>query len=176
YETIMKLKPNNSNINQCFLELYQSDKLADFLPFFTRYGGEVVKRINNSVKNIAKEVLDIYHTTRNKKNEELYGILTGVYKKCIYEIHGLYIKNRKNDFQDGIDTKSTEVPRAINVFDVYNYLKKLPPNDLRQLYYDRMNLLENPKMTCLNKSCIYTMTQCAIMFKNKNNSTTSVSE
>lgn len=167
YETIMRMKPNNSNINQCFLELYQSDKLADFLPFFTRYGGEVVKRIRNSMKNLSKEVLDLYHMTRNKKNDELYSGLTNVYKKCIYEIHGNYIKNRKQDFQDGVDNKSVEVPRSVNVFDVYNYLKALPPKDLRQLYYDRMSLLENPKMSFLNKNCIYTMTQCAIMFNSK---------
>jgi len=168
YETIMRLKPNNSNINQCFLELYQIDKLADFLPFFTRYGGEVVRRINNSMKNVAKEVLDLYHATRNKKNDELYNSLTNVYKKCIYELHGQYIKNRRQDFTDGVDTKSMETTRAINVFDVYNYLKALPPKDLRQLYFDRMSLLENPKITCLNKNCINTMTQCAIMFKPSN--------
>lgn len=173
YEKIAKMKPNNSNINQCFLELYQKDKLGEFLPFFTRYGGEVVKRINNSLKNISKEILEIYHATRNKKNEELYSLLTGVYKKCVYEIHGLYIKNRKGDFNNDNDNNSNnnnELPvnRAINVYDVYNYLKGLQANDLRQIYYDRMSLIDNPKMSCLNKNCIYTMTQCAIMFNNKN--------
>jgi hypothetical protein len=144
--------------------------LNDFLPFFTRYGGEIVKRIHESMKNISKEVLDLYHATRNKKNEVLYNNITNVYKKCIYEIHGRYINTRKNDFtQDGVDTKSVEVPRAINVYNVYNYLKTLPSKDLRQLYFDRMKLLENKSITFLNRSCINTMTQSSLMFKDKIN-------
>lgn len=176
YSTLMNLKPNNSNIHQCFLELYQKDKLNDFLPYFTRYGGEVVRRLHNSMKNIAKEVLDLYHATRNKKNEELYNALTSVYKKCIYEIHGRYISTRKQDFTDGVDTKTVEVPRAINVYDVYNYLKALPNKDLRQLYFDRIKLLENPVCTFLNKKCISTMTQSSLMFKNKINQQDNKSE
>lgn len=168
YKTLMGLKPNNSNIHQCFLELYQNDTLNEFLPFFSRYGGEIIRRIHQSMRNISKEVLDLYHATRNKKNEEMYNNLTNVYKKCIYEIHGQYIKSRKQDFsEEGIDTKTVGTPRAINVFHVYKYLKELPSKDLRQLYYDRMNLLENENMTFLNKGCINTMTQSSLMFKHK---------
>ena len=37
YEKLIKLKPNNSNIHQSYLELFQKDKLNDFLPYFSKY-------------------------------------------------------------------------------------------------------------------------------------------
>lgn len=166
YDTLMKLKPNNSNIYQCFLELYQKDKLNEFLPFFTRYGNEVIKRIHISIKNLSKETLDLYHLTRNKNNNEIYNNLTEQYKKCLYEIHGIYIKNRKQDFENGIDNKKLGSTRSINVFDIYHYLKNMPANELRQLYFDRMNISINDKFKFINRNCIDTMTQSTLMFKN----------
>ena len=167
YETLMKIKPNNSNIYQCFLELYQKDKLNEFLPYFSRYSNDIIRRIHLSMKNLSKELLDLYHMTRNKSNQDIYSKLTNQYKKTIYEIHGLYIKNRKNDFEGGVDTKNVETVRAINVFDVYNYIKKLPSNELRQLYFDRLTYINNnEQMKFINKNCIHTMTQSTVMFKN----------
>lgn len=165
YNTLIKLKPNNSNIYQCFLELYQKDKLGEFLPYFTRYGNDVIKRIHFSMQNMAKELLDLYHMTRNKGNAELYNKLSVQYKKCLYEIHGMYIKNRKQDFSNGIDTKQPGSTKAINVFDIYHYIKDLPPNELRQLYYDRNNTIDEIEFKFINKNCINTMTQSTLMFK-----------
>lgn len=171
YETLMKLKPNNSNIYQCFLELYQNDKLNNFLPYFSKYSTDIIRRIHSSMKTLSKEFLDLYHTTRNKNNQEIYNKLTTQYKKSLYEIHGLYIKNRTGDFNNGVDTKSNESVRAINVFDVYNYLKNLPANELRQIFFDRMNMINlNVNLPFINKNCIHTTTQTTLMFKNlKNN-------
>jgi len=169
YEMLTKLKPNNSNIYQCFLELYQTDKLNEFLPFLTKYGGEVIRRIHTSMKTISKELLDLYHVTRNKQNQDIYNKLTTQYKKSLYEIHGLYIKKRKIDFNDGLDTKEMGTIRAINVYDIYNYVKHLPANELRQIYYDRMNIMNSPEVNTykfLNKNCIETTTQSTLMFKN----------
>lgn len=169
YETITKLKPNNSNIYQCFLELYQTDKLTEFLPYLTKFGGEVVRRIHTSMKTISKELLDLYHMTRNKQNQDLYNKLSGRYKKSLYEIHGLYIKKRTTDFNEGLDTKEVGMVRAINVYDIYNYIKHLQPNDLRQFYYDRMMMMSSAEVDSykfLNKNCIETTTQSTLMFKN----------
>lgn len=168
YDALMKLKPNNSNIYQCFLELYQKDKLNDFLPYFTRYGNEVIKRIHISMQNLSKEILDLYHLTRNKNNGDLYSSLTEQYKKCLYEIHGIYIKNRKEDFENGVDNKKIGTTKSINVFDIYHYLKNIPSNELRQLYYDRMDMVNDYKFKFINKKCINTMTQSILMFKNYN--------
>jgi hypothetical protein len=169
YETLMKLKPNNSNIYQCFLELYQKDKLNDFLPYFNRYGNEIIKRIHSSMQNMAKEMLDLYHMTRNKNNIDIYKDLSESYKKCLYNIHGLYIQNRKEDFANGTLTQDAEncSVKSINVFNVYHFLKHMSSNDLRQLYYDRVNMLNVEKFKFLNKGCINTLTQSTLMFKNK---------
>lgn len=185
YDTLMKLKPNNSNIQQCFLELYQKDKLNEFLPYFTRYGNETIKRIHLSMQNMSKEILDLYHMTRNKNNIDIYKSLTEQYKKCLYEIHGLYIQNRKIDFSspvsekpintqskhqnDNFDNGQNGSIKSINVFNVYYYLKNIPANEMRQLYFDRMNMIDVPlafeKFKFLNKNCIATMTQSTLMFK-----------
>lgn len=169
YESVMKIKPNNSNIYQCFLELYQKNQLNDFLPYFTKYGNEVIKRIHVSMQNLSKETLDLYHLTRKKGNSDLYNELSEQYKKTLYGLHGLYIKNRKQDFDNGTDNKKLGSSRSINVFDVYYYLKQLPSNELRQLFYDRTNMINNSKFNFLNKLCINTMTQCTLMFKNNKN-------
>ena len=167
YDTLMKLKPNNSNIYQCFLELYQKDKLNEFLPYFTRYGNETVKRIHLSMQNMAKEMLDVYHMTRNKNNVDTYKTLPEQYKKCLYEIHGLYIQNRKTDFADGNNNdKQSGSIKSINVFNVYHYLKNMSSTELRQLYYDRTNMINTDKFKFINKGCIHTITQSTLMFKN----------
>jgi hypothetical protein len=168
YDTIMKLKPNNSNIYQCFLELYQKDKLNDFLPYFTRYGSEVIKRVHISMQNLSKEILDLYHSTRNKNNTHIYSFLSEQFKKCLFEIHGIYISNRKKDFENGVDKKKVGSTKAINVFDIYYYLKNIPSNELRQLFYDRMTMINNEELKFINKNCINTMTQSTLMFKNYN--------
>lgn len=109
--------------------------------------------------------------TRGKKNEEVYNNLTNQYKKCLYEIHGMYIKNRTQDFVNGMNhTNEQQMEgnnnRSINVFDVYKYLKQLPFNELRQVYYDRVKMLPDTKNTFFNRNCIHTMTQSTLMFKN----------
>jgi len=169
YETIMKLKPNNSNLFQCYLELYQKDKLNEFLPYFTKYGIDVIKRIHGSMQTVSKEILDLYHMTRGKKNEEIYNNLTNQYKKCLYEIHGFYVKNRSHDFVNGVDVAQEKMEdniRSINVFDIYKYLKNLPFNELRQIYHDRIKLSDDSKNSFINKNCINTMSQTTLMFKN----------
>lgn len=170
YETLMKLKPNNSNLFQCYLELYQKDKLNDFLPYFTKYGLDVIKRIHGSMQTISKEMLDLYHMTRGRKNEEIYGNLPNQYKKCLYEIHGIYVKSRSNDFVNGKDITEEKMDgniRSINVFDIYKYLKNLPFTELRQIYHDRIKLADDSKNSFINKNCINTMTQSTLMFNKK---------
>lgn len=177
YESIMKLKPNNSNIHQCFLELYQKDKLNEFMPFFTKYGADTVRRVHNSMRTMSKEILDLYHMTRNKKNDEVYNELSEQYKRCIYKLHGLYIQAKKREFEEAkeasaeiSDNVDGNIPqrfaKSVNVFNVYNYLKDMPSNELRQLYQDRLVLMNSDKCTFINKECIHTKTQSMLMFKN----------
>lgn len=159
YKKLLLIKPNNSNIDQIFLELYQKDKLVEFMPYFTNYGKQVLHRINASFRQISSEVFNVYHMTRSKKNEELYNKLPGIYKKVLYSLHGLFInENIKNGNKD----------MSINVHVVYNYLKNmLEPYELRQLFQERMKLVEsNSCKEFINANCMFTMTQCALMFQN----------
>ncbi|GAG63299.1 unnamed protein product [marine sediment metagenome] len=56
--------------------------------------------------------------------------------------------------------------KSINVHDVYHYIKSLPTNELRQLFYERMHyMLDNKANTFLNRNCIYTTAQSTLMFK-----------
>lgn len=167
YQTLMKMKPNNSNINQNYLELYQKDKLKDFAPYFTRFSTDIIKRLHISMKTISKELLDIYHNTRQKKNPELYNSLKEQQKKVLYGLHGLYMDNRKQEFTNKTDDLSRELSKSINVHDVYHYLKCLPYNELRQLYYERTVLIdEGVNIKYINKNCIPTKAQCSLMFRN----------
>ncbi len=163
YQRLNKIKPNNNNIHQSYLELYQKNNLIEFLPYFSKYSTELVKRIHTSMKNMAKEALDLYHCTRQKKNDDLYSNLTDQYKKLLYGLHGLYITQRRGDFKNG-KPDTNKISKSINVHDVYHHLKGLPPNELRQLYYERTKLIENSANTFINKDCIYTKTQCTLMF------------
>jgi hypothetical protein len=209
YQKIMSVKPNNSNIHQSYLELYQKDQLNDFIPFFTKYNGESINRIHTSMKNMAKEILDLYHSTRQKKNPALYNSLTDQYKKILYSLHGVYISYRRQDYKsqetmkselevdsnggdntnevvrtvvecdkvedDGDNSSreeneqiaSTTEQKSINVHDIYNFIKDMPPNDLRKLYYERTMLLTNLHNTFLNRTCICTTTQSTLMFSSQ---------
>lgn len=170
YQSIMKIKPNNSNINQSYLELYQKDKLSEFLPYFSKFNSDIIKRIHYAMKNMAKEILDLYHLTRQKKNSIVYANLTEQYKKILYGLHGLYINHRKQDFVNGKEElPDTKLSRSINVHDVYHFIKNLQPNELRQLFYERMKLLNDDNNKFINKYCIYTMTTSKLMFGNINN-------
>lgn len=154
YQTLTKLKPNNSNIYQCYLHLYKTDKLKTYLPYFGKVNG-IVTTINSSLKNLSQELLNAYHMTRNHKNEELYKLLPGSYKTVIYDLHGIYMK------------KSTENNKStpININSVYFYLKSIPLNNLVKIYTDRVDLLTNPKTTFVNKTCIHTSTLTSLMLK-----------
>lgn len=162
YQILMKIKPNNSNVNQSYLELYQNDKLNDYLPYFTKYNTDIIKRIHMSMRTIAKEVLDLYHGTRQKKNPEVYKLLKDQYKKVLYGLHGLFISFRKPT------DKNNKQVRSITVHDVYHYLKNLTPVQLRQIFHERMYMLDN-NINCeyLNNECINTLTLSTLMFQNR---------
>ena len=174
YQKLLKLKPNNSNLDQIYLELYQTQKLNDFIPYFSQYSTEIIRRINTSMKNLSREILNLYHGTRQKKNKELYDSLSKQYRDVLWQVHGLYINNRKLDFSsENIKSELTKSEltesKSITVHDIYYYLKKMPSQQLRQLFYDRMSMLKNNIVGApfLNKNCIHTKIQTNLMFESK---------
>lgn len=169
YQYLVKLKPNTNNINQGYLELYQKDKLVEYLPYFTKYSNDIIKRINTAMKTISKEILDIYHCTRQKKNPHIYNLLPDMYKKILYGLHGIYINKKKEDYSTSLQNNTSHHiennSKSVNVHDIYYYLKTIPSYELRQIFYERMSLLEKNNVVFINKNCIYTMTQSVLMFK-----------
>ena len=180
YQKLIKMKPNNSNIYQSCLELYQKDKLLEFLPYFSSIANGGIQRYNKAMRTISREILDLYHCTRQKRNPEIYYNLTDEYRKVLYNIHGVYIELRDNDYKkndnynkivtntgsyNGSTTYSSM--RSINVHNVYHYLKKISGKELRQILEDRMKLIENDKMIFINKNCIYTNILTRLLFGKK---------
>jgi hypothetical protein len=170
YEYLSNMKPNNSNNAQIYLELYQKDKLSEYLPFIADNNHRIIsKRIHETMKTMTTEIFNIYHETRNTNNKELYDLLQIEQKKTLYGLHGLYIKKKQ----------SNDIKKSITVHDVYNFLKNIEPNKLRKLFYERKRLFDGKIKTndntntirdCtiaydfFNKNCEYTMLQCELMF------------
>jgi hypothetical protein len=159
---------DNYNIYQMYLDLYQKNKLNNMLPYISKYPKEIIYRIDMSMKTITKEIVNIYHATRNKKNKELYDALTDNYRKILFDLHGLYIDDRREDFKNTVTAQEkfeSIDSKSISVHDVYYYIKYMSFDYLKQIYNDRQLLLE--KEACakyLCKDCIFTLTQTKLMF------------
>lgn len=149
YEYIANIKPNVSNTDAMFLELYQKDALVKVAPYFTKNSRDVVTRIHNSMKNIANEILSMYHNTRSHKNEGLYNLLPTSYKNILYVIHGKFLakktreQNKLEHEEQQIDEIASELKEhvTITVYDVYECLKKMEAYWLRKIFIDRIELL-----------------------------------
>ena len=165
YQEISEMKPNNSNINQVYLELYQTNKLDQFLPYFTFYVKSIKQRIHNSMKTITQEFLDIYHATRNQKNKELYDTLPEVYKKVLFGIHGIYIENRKVDFNEGVELAPiNQKSHSISLHDIYHYLKGVEPHLLRSIFFERnRTITQGTANKFIRQTCIYCKTHTNAM-------------
>ena len=119
YSNVMKLKPNNANVYHNMLELYQKNKLGQLSQFILN-NKEIVKLINNSMRELSVSILNLYHNTRNKNNEEIYQALPNSYKVILFQLHGLF--------------KSKDT--SIGIHDVYHFLKEIESDHLRKLYVD----------------------------------------
>jgi hypothetical protein len=157
YETLLRYKPNNSNIYQCLLELYQQDKLNFCIPFFLQRldnvtpenCGLLINCIHLAFKNIARELSSLYFMTRKKNNKEVYEALPNAYKKVLFGIHGIYLNNNTI---------------AINPYAVYNYMKFMPSKDLRYIFMERRNMMNDGRFTFINANCVHTETLTDKMF------------
>lgn len=142
YKYIASAKPNVSNLDAMFLELYQHDKLVEFVPYFTTQCRDVVNRIHRAMKTISFEILNIYHSTRSHKNEKLYDALPSSYKCVLYNIHGKYIQKHNKELEKQ-DTCELGDHKSITVYDVYESLKHLEPYCLRKIFIDRIALMND---------------------------------
>lgn len=189
FNYINKYKSQYSNIHQLFLNLYQKDKLTEIIPFFSKYSNEIIHRINMSMKTIAREILNIYHVTRQKNNRNIYNVLTDQYRQTLYGVHGIYIKKRSSEFNyknyknDSVlnfidrdinidyDIEScTDInleSKSISVHDIYYHMKNIHFDHLLQIFTDRQQLITNTILTSyFDVDCIFTITQSKLMFLN----------
>lgn len=153
YEYIASVKPNVSNLDAMFLELYQKNQLINVAPYFSHNSRDVVRRVHFAMQNVAMELLNLYHSTRSHKNEVLYEHLPTSYKNILYIIHGVYLdkKTHEQNKQQQIQQEDEFVEElkehvSITVYDVYECLKKIEAYWLRKIFIDRIGLLDDPMM------------------------------
>jgi hypothetical protein len=169
YLSIKKQIPSTyQNVHQIYFELYQLNKLADILPYLSKYSSEIIHRINMSMRTISKEILNIYHATRKLNNKDLYHKLPKNYKKIIYSLHGIYITNCTDDMHippnnKKLLTDNHDDTKSITVHDVYYHLKNIPIDTLIELYKTRSELIEQPDMKQYFIDCIYTLTHTKLL-------------
>jgi hypothetical protein len=158
------------NIYQSQLVMYINNECNDILPYITSNHSDIVKRINNSLKTISKELLDIYFVTNKKNNIELYNVLPKIYRDIKFNIHGIFIKKRKNDYydydydydynndydnyndnhynndndNDHYYDDDIQFKSSVELNDVYLYIKNsFDGEKIIELYYQRKNLINN---------------------------------
>ena len=146
------------------------DKRTKILTYTNESANDIINRIDKSMTTMARELLNIYHVTRNKKNDKIYNIIPVSYKKILYEIHGQYINNKekrecpdsnirnnKNNYDD-IDNGS------ISLKNIINYLYKQHYYDILVLFCDRLRIYTRPELTeFMINDCIYMITQMKII-------------
>lgn len=140
YNTIASNFVLNPNIHQTHLDLYQRDKCNDILPYITNNYTDIVRRINISIKTIAKEILNIYFLTRHKQHSELYEKLPKSYKDVLFNIHNIFMNKRDEDLEKAQKDDLME-KRSVTVDNVYSYLKGLSNASLVKIYNDRKNVI-----------------------------------
>jgi len=158
YDEIFKMKPNQSNTYLVYLGLYQKNELKSYLQYFNSHYKKEISIIDIAFKNIASEILSLYHMTRQKNNQPMYSLLNTTYKKILYKLHGIYInKTQNNDYQPEIkkgDERKMFINQSVDIHDVYTYLKEIPLISLKNILYERRELIakHSDTMLFLNKS------------------------
>ncbi len=171
YNYITCLLPQHKNQYRNYLELYQYDKLTEILPYLHKYPADVVRRINMSVKTLSKEILNIYHSTRNKQNCDLYKVLPIRYRKVLYNLHKIYVNQKYGEFIIKSNDTMKE-KKSISVDIVYGYVKGLKNFELIDLFQNRTVLIKELQNIDFDYSEImYTdnidiITQSELMFQN----------
>ena len=170
YQKIIDMMPSYYNINKCYIELYKADNLSFLVNYMTLYTHEIINRINISIKTLCREILNIYHLTRKKNNQELYNLLNNNYKNILFDLHKIYIycKNKNKDIKSEEDSDDINIDLnklTINSDIIYKYLKKINTDILINVYIERENLLKNIKNININyDNFISTPSQFKVIF------------
>lgn len=162
YDYVLDMIPKSLTPDQTHFYLYQKDKLNQFISLVDDSQTDIVKRINISITTISHELLDIYHSTRNKQNSNLYSTLTKTYINIINKLHSIYKKMKKNINHKPKSTINNIMSNKISITidHVYTLVKDLDINIIIELYRDReiiMNKLKNYKINSPFRNCSETL-------------------
>ena len=158
YKRLSETMPKYMNIHEAHLHLYQKDKLNSVLQYTedSDNAALIVTRINLAMVTLGREILDIYHLTRNKEHTELFNMLSYSYKNILHSLHGKFIqkkntasfqtldiiKHAKHSSSHSIVSDYEKV--SITTEDVYILLKNTDTPMLVQLFLDRDELRSMP--------------------------------
>lgn len=169
YQNLRKIKPNNSNPYQVYLILYQQGLIDHYLDYkLTKLECKHVKAlVYGALRTMSIELRNLYFTTRNKNDSELYENLGPITHKIIYAIHAIYLARKKQpkdkiksaekkEEKKGKPTYASKVkidgmilPQGFTLLedipvapisdvDVFNVLKLIKPRELIALFNERL--------------------------------------
>jgi hypothetical protein len=148
YKKIKSMKPNVYNKWIMYLVLYQTNKLREYLEFFPNLNSLIIRVTHTTFTTFRDELFRLYHETRNKQNPTVYDLLPPIYKKVMYDIHGIFLKKR--------ESKLSEKNGVIQK-DVDNYLRSIDGQLLNELILARQKLIEkldkNNNSHLINRNC-----------------------
>lgn len=146
------------NIFKGFINLYQNDKLADYLennsnlngykkivnPLNTQESYDTIGVVDSIFKVITSELYELYKKLWNLKtgkhmDTELYDVLPKEFKTMLYGIRGIYFKN-KSDIYNSED-KTGKQRLYLQIKDIYHYIKSVDTDVLEE--YLRLRKLMN---------------------------------
>lgn len=129
FNKINKMLKNYSNKYEYYLYLYQNNLLNNYISYISNklYSTNIINRINRCIKCISNEILNIFFLTNNKNNSDIYYQLSDTYKNLLYQLK--------------MDYRKTKV--RINIHVIYSKLKSIDLSMLKQLIFDRQELIKN---------------------------------
>lgn len=129
FNKINKMLKNYSNKYEYYLYLYQNNLLNNYISYISNklYSTNIINRINRCIKCISNEILNIFFLTNNKNNSDIYYQLSDTYKNLLYQLK--------------MDYRKTKV--RINIHVIYSKLKSIELSMLKQLIFDRQELIKN---------------------------------
>jgi hypothetical protein len=146
YKRLRDMMPKGMTIHEAHLHLYQTDRLNNFLQYVedSDNAALIVTRINLAIVTLGREILDIYHFTRNKENPELFALMSRAYRDLMHNLHGQFIQKKSDAVGRFQRNPRGDIEKvSISTEDVYVTLKNMDTLALVELFVDREKLKED---------------------------------
>lgn len=146
YKRLQDMLPKGMTIHEAHLHLYQTDRLNQVLQYVedSDNAALIVTRINLAIVTLGREILDIYHFTRNKENPDLFALLSQSYRDLMHNLHGQFIQKKSDAVSRAQRNPHADIEKvSISTEDVYMTLKSMDTLALVELFLDREKLKED---------------------------------